>query len=89
MPIHRNSWHQMFKLYRISDAHSDAPLALDFGQDVELASTPKQLVLITNHTAIPAPFRLFVDCYQAGKPPTPPPRERQSTASPKRYIYGS
>ncbi|XP_030846689.1 deleted in lung and esophageal cancer protein 1 isoform X1 [Strongylocentrotus purpuratus] len=72
---------------RLSEEPSkdDAPLALDFGDDVELANTPKRLVYLTNHTAIPAPFSLTVDMYSAGKPPTPPQTDRPTADSPRRH----
>ncbi|XP_041478167.1 deleted in lung and esophageal cancer protein 1-like [Lytechinus variegatus] len=65
--------------------NDDAPLALDFGDDVELATTPKRLVYLTNHTAIPAPFSLTVNKYTAGKPPTPPQTDRPTADSPRRH----
>ncbi|XP_077978029.1 deleted in lung and esophageal cancer protein 1-like [Glandiceps talaboti] len=51
---------------------SDDTLILDYGQNVELGTTPKRYVHITNNTAIAAPFNMSVDYFIAGKPPTPP-----------------
>ncbi|XP_072179053.1 deleted in lung and esophageal cancer protein 1-like [Diadema setosum] len=68
----------------VSKDDQKTPLALDFGSEVELMSTPSRVLVITNHTAIPAPFNLIVDKFAAGKPPTPPPRERTSAESQRR-----
>ncbi|KAG5851028.1 hypothetical protein ANANG_G00088660 [Anguilla anguilla] len=46
-------------------------LVLDFGDDVLLMRAAIKQLMITNHTAIPAPFHLEAE-YFTGRPPTPP-----------------
>jgi hypothetical protein len=58
------------------------PLSFDFGHDCPIYSTRTRRLIITNHTAIPTPFRMWVENFPATtlpvntlKPVTPTPEK--------------
>ncbi|XP_076146708.1 deleted in lung and esophageal cancer protein 1 isoform X1 [Alosa pseudoharengus] len=48
----------------------DQPVRLDFGNEVLLGTTVSRQLVMTNHTAIPAPFTMEAE-YFIGRPPSP------------------
>ncbi|XP_036377314.1 deleted in lung and esophageal cancer protein 1 [Megalops cyprinoides] len=55
-----------------ADSQDSSALVLDFGSDVVLRKAVTKQLMITNHTAIPAPFHLEAE-YFTGRPTTPTP----------------
>ncbi|KAG9347771.1 hypothetical protein JZ751_003786 [Albula glossodonta] len=53
------------------DGENPTVLVLDFGRNVLLLKSVTKQLVITNHTAIPAPFHLEAE-YFTGRPPSPP-----------------
>ncbi|PIK33827.1 putative deleted in lung and esophageal cancer protein 1 [Apostichopus japonicus] len=63
---------------------TEEEIAIDFGSEVEIGSSPSRFVQIKNHTAIEASYKISVEHFVAGKPPTPPESSRKRVNSPKR-----
>ncbi|XP_071812080.1 deleted in lung and esophageal cancer protein 1-like isoform X2 [Apostichopus japonicus] len=63
---------------------TEEEIAIDFGSEVEIGSSPSRFVHIKNHTAIEASYKISVEHFVAGKPPTPPESSRKRVNSPKR-----
>ncbi|KAJ8375005.1 hypothetical protein SKAU_G00055850 [Synaphobranchus kaupii] len=60
-------------------------LVLDFGGNVLLTRATTKQLMITNHTAIPAPFRLEAE-YFTGRPPSPPQEGGADTRPRASYL---
>ncbi|CAG5895998.1 unnamed protein product [Menidia menidia] len=69
-----------YSLPSVSLHQDDSPLVLDFGDDITLKRTVSRQFLITNQTAIPAPFTIEAEYFtcHASKP---------SSQSRKRFTY--
>lgn len=67
---------------------TEEEIAIDFGSEVDIGSSPSRFVHIKNHTAIEASYNISVEHFVAGKPPTPPESSRKVN-SPKRSILSS